>query len=57
MPFDDTHTDQDFKRRLERANGEWLPHADRRDPDLAVEGLAKSVLSRLLGLFSTKDMQ
>ena len=56
MAFDDTYTDQDFKRRLQEGNREWMAHVTRRrEPDLAVDGLRNSLFSRLLGLLTGRN--
>jgi len=51
IDFKSTLTDADFKRPLLEAAEEQLVR-NARDVDLAVEGLAHSLLSRLVGLFS-----
>jgi hypothetical protein len=49
--FDQTYTDREFQRNLELADSEWMAALARREPDLAVEGLRGSLLSRVLELF------
>lgn len=48
--FDQTYTDSEFARDLKQADSEWMAAAARREPDLAVEGLRGSVLSKILEL-------
>ncbi|HEY5567535.1 MAG TPA: hypothetical protein VIM81_09865 [Gammaproteobacteria bacterium] len=55
MTLDDTHTDLEFQRGFKEANQEWMGQAARREPDLAVDGLHSSLMSRLLSLFGVKD--
>jgi hypothetical protein len=50
--FEATLTEADFKRPLLDAAEEKLAREARGDVDLVVEGLADSLLSRLLRLFS-----
>ena len=52
IDFKSTLTDSDFKRPLLEAAEESLVRQARGDVDLAVEGLADSVLSRIVRLFS-----
>jgi hypothetical protein len=52
IDFRSTLTDADFKRPLLDAAEELLVRQARGDVDLAVEGLADSLLSRLVRLFS-----
>ena len=52
IDFRSTLTDADFKRPLLDAAEELLVRRARGDVDLAVEGLADSLLSRLVRLFS-----
>jgi hypothetical protein len=52
LNFAATITEADFKRPLLDAAEERLVREARGDVDLAVEGLADSVLSRLVRLFS-----
>jgi hypothetical protein len=52
IDFRSTLTDADFKRPLLDAAEELLVRKARGDVDLAVEGLADSLLSRLVRLFS-----
>ena len=51
IDFKATMTEADFKRPLLEAAEEQLARP-RGDVDLAVEGLAHSILSRIVGLFS-----
>lgn len=55
MAFDDTYTDQEFKRRLQESNRDWIAQVARREPDLAVDGLGNSLFSRLLGLLTGRN--
>lgn len=50
--FQSTMTEADFKRPLLDAAEERIARDTRGDVDLAVEGLADSLLSRLVRLFS-----
>jgi hypothetical protein len=50
--FQSTLTEADFKRPLLEPAEELLARETRGDVDLGVEGLADSLLSRLLRLFS-----
>ena len=50
--FETTMTEADFSRPLLDAAEEQLARETRGDVDLAVEGLADSVMSRLLRLLS-----
>ena len=52
LDFAATITEADFKRPLLDAAEERLVREARGDVDLAVEGLADSLLSRLVRLFS-----
>ena len=53
MPtFDKTYTDADFQQEILRADSEWMSKHARPEPDLDVDGLKQSLLSRMLGLFS-----
>ena len=48
--FDQTYADQDFKQHIEQARAGWMAQVPRdRQPDLHVDGLRGSVLSRLVG--------
>jgi hypothetical protein len=49
--FDETYTDTEFRREMQQADSSWMAHAAREEPDLEVEGLARTFWSRLLGLF------
>lgn len=51
MPFDDTLTDDDFRRALRDSHDELLAGPVDAEPDLRVEGLSNSLLAKLLGLF------
>jgi hypothetical protein len=50
--FEATVTEADFKKPLLDANEERLAREARGDTDLAVEGLADTLFSRLLRLFA-----
>jgi hypothetical protein len=52
IDFKSTLTDADFKRPLLDAAEDMLVRQARGDVDLAVEGLADSLLSRIVRLFS-----
>ena len=52
IDFRSTMTDADFKRPLLDAAEERLVREARGDVDLTVEGLADSLLSRVIRLFS-----
>ena len=54
MDFDDTMTEADFVRPLLDANEERYVRA-RREPDLAVDGLEASLVTRLLTLLQGKS--
>lgn len=54
MNFDDTMTEMDFKRPLLDANEERFAATTYPEPDLSVDGLRASIMSRLLGLFQGK---
>lgn len=49
--FDDTLTDHEFTRVLRESPLATLESADRTEPDLEVEGLAPSFVSRLAAPF------
>ena len=51
MTFDETYTDKDFEHRFKQANTDWMAEVARREPDLRVDGMRGSLMSRLLGLF------
>lgn len=51
MQFDDTMTEADFRRPSLDQDEERAFASSRREPDLAVDGLEASFMSRLLGLF------
>jgi hypothetical protein len=51
MNFDETYSDSDFQRALTDQHAEWLADAHRPEPDLNVDGLRRSLLSRLLAFF------
>jgi hypothetical protein len=52
MPtFDNTYTDAEFKQEILRADNEWMSQHARPEPDLNVDGLKPSLVSRVLGLF------
>ena len=48
--FDTTMTDSDFKRDFVNQNADWMQNARPAEPDLEVEALDQSVMSRLLAL-------
>ncbi len=54
MDFDDTMTEADFRRPLLDASEERYLSAMQAEPDLAVDGLEASLLSRLIGLFQRR---
>jgi hypothetical protein len=54
MEFDDTLTEADFRRPLLEPSEERLLAMLRNEPDLAVDGLEHSLVSRLLTLFGGK---
>lgn len=55
MVFDDTYTDREIQRNLRDADEQWIGQVVSREPDLNVDGMRRSLLSRLLGLFSPKS--
>jgi hypothetical protein len=55
MTLDDTHTDLEFQPGFTEANQEWMRQVARPEPDLNVDGLHGSFISRLLSLFGSKD--
>jgi hypothetical protein len=55
MTLDDTRTDLEFQRSFKEANQDWMGQVARREPDLTVDGLHSTLLSRLLSLFGIKD--
>lgn len=54
MNFDETMTEMDFKRPLLEPNEERFAASIHPEPDLSVDGLAASFMSRLIGLFQGK---
>jgi len=54
MSFEDTYTDSDFERSFRNANRNWLEQAARNEPDLEIDGMRGSLLSRFLALFGAK---
>jgi hypothetical protein len=55
MPaFDETYTDGDFQSRINEAKTEWMDEMARHEPDLTVEGLRGSFMSRLMSLFGAR---
>ena len=54
MNFEDTHTDSDFDRPILDMNEEGIARALRSEPDLVVDGLRGSLMSRFLALFGVK---
>ena len=54
--FDQTYADQDFQKQIAKAQAGWMRQVPRKaHPDLRVEGLSGSFISRLLGLFGGKS--
>jgi len=51
MTYDDTYTDHEFEKSLAEANAELFASVKRGEPDLKVDGLDGSIMSRLLALF------
>lgn len=49
--FDVTMTDSEFKRDFVNQDEEWLRDAAPAEPDLEIDGLNQSLMSRLLSLF------
>ena len=49
--FDVTLTDIDFKLDFVNQDEDWLQNARPVEPDLDIDGLDRSLLSRLLALF------
>ena len=49
--FDVTLTDIEFKRDFVHQHEDWLKDARPAEPDLEIEGLHHSLLSRILALF------
>jgi hypothetical protein len=43
-------TDIEFKKAFANRDAEWLRNARREEPDLSVDGLRQSLLSRLLAM-------
>ena len=52
--FDQTYTDAEFRRRVMRADTEWMSKHARREPDLEVEGLRRGFLASVLSLFDKR---
>lgn len=52
--FDDTLTDHEFTQALRESPLGALERRDRGEPDLSVDGLGHSLMSRLLALFLPK---
>lgn len=50
MSFDDTYTDPEFERALSDANQELFGTHRPQEPDLSVQGLKGSLVSRLQAL-------
>jgi len=50
MPsFDETHADREFQRQIAQARSGWIDQVtESSEPDLGVEGLRGSLLSRLV---------
>ena len=51
MNFDETVTDLDVNIPLIDPDGEWLPKAETSEPDLDIDGLPGSMVSRILRFF------
>ena len=49
--FDNTYTDKDFERELNKAHSAWMSDIPREANDLEVDGLNNTWLSRILALF------
>jgi hypothetical protein len=57
--FDVTLTDSEFKKDFVNKDADWLQSASKHEPDLTVDGLKTSLLSRLAALFrsnKTRDV-
>lgn len=54
ISFDETYTDNEFQSKLQKADAEWMGAVARKEPDLAVEGLRGSFMSKFLELFSAR---
>jgi len=54
MDFDDTQTEADFPRPLLQPSEERMLAMLRNEPDLTVDGLEHSLVSRLINLFGGK---
>lgn len=48
--FDVTMTDKEFKRDFVNQNEAWMQNSRPAEPDLEVEGLSQSLLSRVLSM-------
>jgi hypothetical protein len=48
--FDVTMTDKEFKREFVNQSEAWLQNSRPAEPDLDVEGLSQSLLSRVLSM-------
>ena len=48
--FDVTMTDKEFKRDFVNQNADWMQNARPAEPDLEIEALDQSLMSRLLSL-------
>jgi len=47
--FEETRADHEFQQRIAQARADWMEQVpDAKEPDLGVEGLRSSVLTRLL---------
>ena len=51
MAFDNTVTEQDMSGNAQQIVESLRSEGAEKEPDLAVDGLSESILSRLLGLF------
>ena len=50
--FDETYADKDFKQQLDQARAGWMAQIPTPpQPDLRVDGLNGTLLSRVLGVF------
>jgi hypothetical protein len=51
MNFDDTYTDKEFESAFRDANADLFASGRPSEPDLQVQGLNGSLMSKLLALF------
>jgi hypothetical protein len=54
MKFDDTYADGDFQRRMQEAKNEWMDELASREPDLTVDGLRGTLMSRVLAMLGLR---